>query len=347
MCTIYTIRFPLQMRSWKRLGVPCVVIPLRPVDAKLLNMHLKGVVVASSGCLRVPTSVGVTPPSNTLSHSYKTGVWLAFETVSNRQGSEVQGNPLWSLEVRADFGQLGLEPAFLLAIFFPNSWCLAWKKTQTNNRKTWHRLTYKIWSCSDDLEMHINGYKKWRSLKLWYHKLIDHWTSNMPKRFRENTPPISSDEEEEAMPSKRKRSSSPIILVDRPLADYSSDLEEDEEKYYAIKPVRQTKSRLFRSKANVYEVDVKKFPEDVSPLAFIPRMLDQLIDDIKRHCQASKRQDSHDNQSSWIETGSLHNMAWCVIIDWRYNHSRNWESHAIKWQVQNQWWTDENRCDSM
>ena len=106
----------------------------------------------------------------------------------------------------------------------------------------------------------------------------------MPKRLRENTPPTSSDEEEEDMPSKRKRSSSPIILVDRPLADYS-DSEEDEEKYYAIKPVRQTESRLFRSKANVYEVDVKKFPEDVSPFAFIPRMFDQLIEDIKKHCK--------------------------------------------------------------
>ena len=111
----------------------------------------------------------------------------------------------------------------------------------------------------------------------------------MPKRPRENTPPTSSDEEEESMPSKRrKRSSSPIILVNRPpLVNYSSDSEEeeDEEKYYAIKPIRQTESRLFRSKANVYQVDVKKFPEDVSPLAFIPRMFDQLIEDIKRHCQ--------------------------------------------------------------
>ena len=68
------------------------------------------------------------------------------------------------------------------------------------------------------------------------------------------------------MPSKRKKSSSPTKLVDRPLADYSSVSEEDEEKYYAIKPVRQTGSRLFRSKANVYKVDVKKFAEDFSPL---------------------------------------------------------------------------------
>ena len=89
------------------------------------------------------------------------------------------------------------------------------------------------------------------------------------------------------MPSKRrKRSRSPIIQVNRPLVEYSSDSEEeDEEKYYVIKPVRQTESRLFRSKANVYQVDVKKFTEDVSPLAFIPRMFDQLIEDIKRHCQ--------------------------------------------------------------
>ena len=30
----------------------------------------------------------------------------------------MQGNPLWSLEVRADFSQLGLELALLIAIFF-------------------------------------------------------------------------------------------------------------------------------------------------------------------------------------------------------------------------------------
>ena len=50
------------------------------------------------------------------------------------------------------------------------------------------------------------------------------------------------------MPSKRKRSSSPIKLMDRPLADYPSDSEEDEERYYAIKPVRQTESRLLDQK---------------------------------------------------------------------------------------------------
>ena len=76
--------------------------------------------------------------------------------------------------------------------------------------------------------------------------------------------------------------------MNRPLVDYSQSDEEDElefEKYYTIKPVRQTNSRLFRSKANIYEVTVKKFPEDVLPLKFIPQLFDDMIEDIKRHCQ--------------------------------------------------------------
>ena len=42
---------------------------------------------------------------------------------------------------------------------------------------------------------------------------------------------------------------------------------------------------MFRSKANIYEVDVKKFPDDVSPLHFIPRLFDDTTENIKRHCQ--------------------------------------------------------------
>ena len=42
----------------------------------------------------------------------------------------------------------------------------------------------------------------------------------------------------------------------RPRINFSDD-EEDYEDYYTIKPVRQTESRVFRSKANIYEVDIE------------------------------------------------------------------------------------------
>ena len=80
----------------------------------------------------------------------------------------------------------------------------------------------------------------------------------------------SEDSEEELSQPTRKR----------PRINFSDD-EEDYEDYYSIKPVRQTESRVFRSKANIYEVDVKKFPDDVSPLKFIPRLFDDIIENIK------------------------------------------------------------------
>ena len=84
----------------------------------------------------------------------------------------------------------------------------------------------------------------------------------------------SEDSEEELSQPPRKR----------PRINYSND-KEDYEDYYTIKPVRQTESRVFRSKANIYEVDIEKFPDDVSPLQFIPRSFDDMIENIKIHCQ--------------------------------------------------------------
>ena len=69
----------------------------------------------------------------------------------------------------------------------------------------------------------------------------------------------SEDSEEEMSQPPRKRQR----------VNFSDD-KEDYEDYYTIKPVRQTESRVFRSKANIYEVDVKKFPdEDVATTASI------------------------------------------------------------------------------
>ena len=92
------------------------------------------------------------------------------------------------------------------------------------------------------------------------------------KRVVEYADSEDSEEEMSQPPRKRQR------------VNFSDD-EEDYEDYYTIKPVRQTESRVFRSKANIYEVDVKKFPDDVSPLHFIPRLFDDMIENIKRHCQ--------------------------------------------------------------
>ena len=65
-----------------------------------------------------------------------------------------------------------------------------------------------------------------------------------------------------------------------------SDDDEDYQEYYMIKPIRERESRRFRTRANVYNVDVNKFPENVSPLEFVPRMLQELVNDIKTHSQA-------------------------------------------------------------
>ena len=77
----------------------------------------------------------------------------------------------------------------------------------------------------------------------------------------------SDDSEEEMSQPPRKR----------PRINFSDD-EEDYEDYYTIKPVNQTESRVFRSKAYIYEVDIEKFPDDVSPLHFIPRLFDDMIE---------------------------------------------------------------------
>ena len=88
----------------------------------------------------------------------------------------------------------------------------------------------------------------------------------------------------------------------RRLVDYSDSEESEDEmmrpphgkrqkvsddKYFDIKLKRETESRLFRSKAKIYEVDVKKFPEDVSPLEFVPKLFDDLVEAIKIQCKVA------------------------------------------------------------
>ena len=116
----------------------------------------------------------------------------------------------------------------------------------------------------------------------------------MVKRQRDNTPPTSddktpqpklvdysdtesSDDEDDIRPPPRKR---------RAMTMYSDD-EDDEDltSYYTIKAVNEKKSRLFRAQGQEFQLNIKTFPDNVSPYQFISRLFDQLVEDIKERCQ--------------------------------------------------------------
>ena len=52
--------------------------------------------------------------------------------------------------------------------------------------------------------------------------------------------------------------------------------------------MKQRESRVFRTKANVYNVNAEKFLEIGSPLEFISQLFQHLVDDIKRHAEAQE-----------------------------------------------------------
>ena len=110
----------------------------------------------------------------------------------------------------------------------------------------------------------------------------------------------------------KEKESLPVIFTNNRLVDYSdseddddqirpppckkkramvicSDSEEEEDSFdslYTIKAKREIESRKFKTKSKVYSVDVKKFPDKTSPVEFIPRLFQQMADDIKRNCEA-------------------------------------------------------------
>ena len=67
----------------------------------------------------------------------------------------------------------------------------------------------------------------------------------------------------------------------------SSDDEDDEDltSYYSIKTVNEKKSRIFRVQGKEFQLNIKTFPNNVSPYQFISRLFDQLVEDIKERCQ--------------------------------------------------------------
>ena len=110
----------------------------------------------------------------------------------------------------------------------------------------------------------------------------------MFKRQRDITPPTSDDEE----PRRRLVDYSDTESSDdrRPMVIYSdtesSDDEEDENlTYYSIKTVNEKKSRLFRAQGKEFQLNIKTFPDNVSPYQFISRLFDRLVEDIKERCQ--------------------------------------------------------------
>ena len=66
-----------------------------------------------------------------------------------------------------------------------------------------------------------------------------------------------------------------------------SDDEDDEDltSYYTIKAFNEKKSRLFRAQGKEFQLNIKTFPDNVSPYQFISRLFDQLVEDIKERCQ--------------------------------------------------------------
>ena len=55
--------------------------------------------------------------------------------------------------------------------------------------------------------------------------------------------------------------------------------------YYNIKAVNEKSSRLFRANGKEFQLNIRTFPDNVSPYQFISILLDGLVEDIKERCQ--------------------------------------------------------------
>ena len=76
------------------------------------------------------------------------------------------------------------------------------------------------------------------------------------------------------------------ILLDHQLENVeprpSISDEEDLSSYFTIKTVNDKKSRLFCAQGKEFLLNIKIFPDNVSPLQFIPRLFDQLVRNQRR-----------------------------------------------------------------
>ena len=146
----------------------------------------------------------------------------------------------------------------------------------------------------------------------------------MFKRQRDITPPTSddeeprrrlvdysdtesSDDEDNIRPPPRKRRAM-VIYSDTESSDDKDD--EDLTSYYTIKTVNEKKSRIFRVQGKEFQLNIKSFPDNVSPYQFISRLFDQLFEDIKKRCQM----ESNDKMRMTI----LHSgLKLGVFVTWR------------------------------
>ena len=93
----------------------------------------------------------------------------------------------------------------------------------------------------------------------------------------------------------------------------SLDDEDDEDltSYYTIKTVNEKKSRIFRAQGKEFQLNIKTFPDNASPYLFIPKLFDQLVEDIKEQCQM----ESSDKMGMTI----LHpGLKLGVFVPWRH-----------------------------
>ena len=124
----------------------------------------------------------------------------------------------------------------------------------------------------------------------------------MFKRQRDITPPTSddeeprrrlvdysdtesSDDEDNIRPPPRKRRPMVIYSDTESSDDENDEDDEDLTSYYTIKTVNEKKSRIFRVQGKEYQLNIKSFPDNVSPHQFISRLFDRLVEDIKEQCQ--------------------------------------------------------------
>ena len=135
----------------------------------------------------------------------------------------------------------------------------------------------------------------------------------------------SEDDEDTIRPPSRKR---------RAMTIYSDEEdEEDLSSYFTIKPVIDKRSRLFCAQGKEFLLNIKAFPDNVSPLQFIPRLFDQLVEEIKGRCQL----ESNDKMRMTI----LHpGLKLGVFVTWR--DVSNMTGDAILQEIENVLQSNEN-----
>ena len=103
---------------------------------------------------------------------------------------------------------------------------------------------------------------------------------------------------------------SPPRKNNRAMVIYSDSEEEDSfDSFYTIKAKSEIESRKLKTKSKVCSVNMKKFPDKTSPVEFIPRLFQQMTDDIQRNCEAQET--VYEYLSSFTEIIHFHTIYKC------------------------------------